>query len=512
VVGHVDHGKSTLVGRMLADAKALPDGKVEALQASCAKRGVPFEWAFVMDALQAERDQNITIDASQIWLRTGARPVVLVDAPGHREFLKNMVTGASGADAALLVVASDEGVREQSRRHAFLLSLLGVKHAVIAVTKMDRVDFSQKVFTDIEREIRAFLGGVGVNVSRVVPVAARDGDNIATRSTRTPWYDGPPVLDELYRFERPRPPTELGLRFFVQDVYRFDERRILAGRIEAGSLQVGDRLRFNPGGRSARVASIEAWESAPKQKASAGESIGITLDEQIFVERGHVASLDKDAPRVSRRVKARLFWMGKKPIEIDRRVKLRLCTLEQEARIVGIERVIDASTLEETRDRKHVQRDDVADVIIETRAPIAFDLSGGAAATNRFVLIDGYDVAGGGVVLEDVGADEQKRGRVTVADRSGRNGHVGAVVVVEGDVFELERALFDLGIHVVVTNATDAPLLSNAGLVALVKAPSTFLRAEPIFVSGSVVAMVDDVLARIRNVARASAPATVPNV
>ena len=504
VVGHVDHGKSTLVGRMLADAGALPDGKIDALRTACQKRGAPFEWAFVMDALQAERDQNITIDASQIWLRGGARPVVLIDAPGHREFLKNMVTGASGADAALLVVAADEGVRDQSRRHAFLLSLLGVKRVVIAVTKMDRVDFSRDTFSAIEAEMGSFLRGVGVHVVRVIPVAARTGDNIASGSSQMAWYDGPPILDEIVGLERAQIPTHLPLRLVIQDVYRFDERRILAGRIEAGSLSVGDRLRFHPGERSARVASIEIWEAAPKDRACAGESVGITLDEQIFVERGHIASQENQGPRVSTRVRARLFWMGKKPLEIGRRVELRLCTVEREARIAAIERVIDASTLDEIHGRTHVQRDDVADVLVETRAPFAFDVAGGAPAANRFVIVDGHDVCGGGIILDDIDSSRAHTGRVTLAERRARNGHTGAVVVLDSMdaplLLEVERGLFDLGVQAIAADAVDAPVLADAGFVAILAGPSSFVRAEPLVVTarGSASAIVDDILAHVR--------------
>src|SRR6266705_2686829 len=179
IVGHVDHGKSTLVGRLFFDTGSLPEGKFEKIKASCEKRGMPFEWAFLMDGLQAERDQNITIDTAQIWFRTPKRQYVIIDAPGHKEFIKNMVTGAAQADAAFLLIAANEGVQEQSRRHGTLLSLLGLKQVVVLVNKMDLVGYDQKVFDKIEKEYREFLKGLGVEPLAFVPMSAREGANVA---------------------------------------------------------------------------------------------------------------------------------------------------------------------------------------------------------------------------------------------------------------------------------------------------------------------------------------------
>ncbi|HTA16841.1 MAG TPA: GTP-binding protein, partial [bacterium] len=225
IVGHVDHGKSTFVGRLLHDTNSLPEGKLEAIQASCRKRGVDFEFAFLMDALQSERDQNITIDTAQIWFRTPLRQYVVIDAPGHKEFIKNMVTGAAQADAAFLLIAANEGVQEQSRRHGTLLSLLGIKQVVVLVNKMDLVDYDRGVFDKIETEYRAFLKGLGVEPMAFVPMSARQGANVAHKDTALAWYQGPTVLEQLDRFQAPVAPTEAPLRFPVQDVYRFDERR-----------------------------------------------------------------------------------------------------------------------------------------------------------------------------------------------------------------------------------------------------------------------------------------------
>ena len=237
IVGHVDHGKSTLVGRLLHETGSLPEGKLEMLKAVSARRGMPFEWSFLLDALQTERDQGITIDTTQIRFRTRSRDVVLIDAPGHAEFLRNMITGASQADGAVLIIDALEGVRDQTRRHGYLLHLLGIKQVAVVVNKMDRVDFSAARFKEISDEISAHLTGLGVTPSAVIPISARDGDGVAERTPRIGWYKGPSVVEALDALEPARPLEQLALRLPVQAIYKFDDRRIVAGRIESGSLQ-----------------------------------------------------------------------------------------------------------------------------------------------------------------------------------------------------------------------------------------------------------------------------------
>ncbi|MEN8196469.1 MAG: GTP-binding protein, partial [Pseudomonadota bacterium] len=261
IVGHVDHGKSTLVGRLLHETGSLPDGKVAAVEATCRRRGMPFEWAFVTDALQAERDQGVTIDVSHMRFRTAKRAYVLVDAPGHREFLKNMISGASGSDAAFLLIDAAEGIREQSKRHGYLLHLLGIRQVAVLVNKMDRVGYDEARFTAIERDYRAYLEGLGVRPVCFVPLSARDGENIVRRTGALDWFSGPTVVDALDRMERAAPPRNLPLRMPVQDVYKFDDRRIIAGRVECGSIRVGDTVLFSPSNETARVRTIERWNA-----------------------------------------------------------------------------------------------------------------------------------------------------------------------------------------------------------------------------------------------------------
>ncbi len=274
VVGHVDHGKSTLVGRLLYDTDSLPPGKVEELTAISARRGMAIEWSFLLDAFQAERDQAVTIDTTQIWFKTAKRDYVIIDAPGHREFLKNMVSGAAAADAAVLVIDAAEGVREQSRSHGYLLHLLGVRQVAVLINKMDLVGYNAERFNAVAHEVTHYLEEIGVQPAVIVPISARQGDNIATPSEMMPWYEGPSLLRALDGFHSVTRPIDLPLRFPVQDIYKFDDRRIIAGRIESGVLRVGDELLFSPSNKVARVRSIETWNApVPPVQAQAGESV-----------------------------------------------------------------------------------------------------------------------------------------------------------------------------------------------------------------------------------------------
>ncbi len=473
IVGHVDHGKSTFVGRLFHDTGSLPEGKLEQLQQVAQRRGIPFEWANLMDALQSERDQNITIDTAQIWFRTPKRQYVIIDAPGHKEFLKNMVTGAANAEAALLVIDAHEGVQENSRRHGYLLNLLGIRQVAVLVNKMDLEGFSEARFNEIEAESRAWLKSIGLEPGVFIPIAAKHGDNIASHSANTPWWTGPTVLETLDNFKVSEIPQDQPLRFPIQDIYRFDDRRILAGRIESGAIKVGDRLIFSPANKTSTVKTVERWNAPASDTASAGESIGVTLTEQIFIARGAVASLEAAPPYELSRFKARLFWLGRRPFTPAGKYKLKLATQEVECRIESIERVIDASTLETVSradGETFVGRHEVAELTLHTRKPIAFDVHADIAPMGRFVIVDGFDVAGGGIIAADNyprrthdthNKSENiywSRGKVTTKQREARNGHMGRVVWLTGlsgagkstIATELERELFNQGRHVYV--------------------------------------------------------------
>jgi bifunctional enzyme CysN/CysC len=472
IVGHVDHGKSTFIGRLLHDSGALPDGKYEQLQQVAARRGVRFEWANLMDALQAERDQNITIDTSQIWFKTARRQYVLIDAPGHREFLKNMVTGAATADAALLVIDAHEGVQEQSRRHGYLLELLGVRQIAVLVNKMDLCGFDEGAFAAIADEYGTFLAALGVEPLAFVPIAAATGDNVVSHSAAMSWWTGPTVVELMDGLSPPRRLDHLPLRFPVQDVYRFDDRRILAGRVESGTLRVGDSLLFCPGGRRSTVKTIERWNAPASDRAGAGESVGITLGEQVFVERGAIAALELSPPYQLPRFKARVFWLGHEPLRRGRAYRLKLATQDVECEIEQIERLVNASTLESIplSTDSSVGRHEVAELWLRAKQALAFDVHSEITTTGRFVIVDGADVSGGGIVLDDayprMSSDVLQKGghifwstgKISASQREIRNGHGGCVVWLTGlpgsgkstIAIEAERELFRLGRHVYV--------------------------------------------------------------
>lgn len=446
IVGHVDHGKSTLLGRLYADTGSLPDGKLEKVQAICRQQGKEFEYAFLFDAFLEEQEQGITIDTARTFFIWNGRQYIIIDAPGHKEFLKNMVSGAARAEAALLLIDALEGVKEQSKKHGYLLSLLGVKQVAVVVNKMDLVGYRQDVFQGIEKEYREFLGQLKVVPERVLPVSAKLGDNIAARSGRMPWYTGPTVLETLELFHKEAAHSEQPLRFPIQDVYKFDARRILAGRVTAGRLKVGDHLVFSPSNKTANIKTIEAFNiEPPPTEAQAGQSIGITLDEQIFIERGEIASHQECLPFVSTAFRANVFWLGRRPLERGRKYLLRLATREVDCEVAAIHRSIDAAELGERKSTDRVGRNEVAELTIRTKSPLAFDIFSAFEATARFVIVDEYDIAGGGIITDMVHDDQEFlrdearrrdfawiKGEVSLEDRAQHYGHRAAIVLFTG--------------------------------------------------------------------------------
>jgi len=482
-VGHVDHGKSTLIGRILHDTDSLPDGKIDMIEKACAAEGMEFEFAFLLDALLEEQKQNVTIDTTEIAFRTSRRNYVIIDAPGHKEFLKNMITGASRADAAVLVIAADEGVREQSRRHAYLLRLLGIKQLIVVVNKMDLAEFSEKRFAEVESEYRKFLIDLSLEARAFIPTSAKTGENVARASEKIKWYRGPTVLEALDLFEPRKADVDLPLRFCVQDVYRFDQRRIVAGRIETGTLRVGDELVFSPANKSSVVATIERWNAPTDGAAMSGDSIGITLSEQIFVERGYVASHQSDTPIETNRFHADLFWIVREPLRVGRLYNLRLATQEVKCQVVSIEQVMDSSTLEAKIDKcEQLERNEVGRLTIQTRGPLVIDNHERIPNLGRFVIVEEGGIRGGGTIFGGVYTDRRvaksqnifwSEGKITARERAVRSGHRGAVVWFTGlsgagkstIAQALERELFNRAMHTCVLDGDNVRhgLNSNLG-------------------------------------------------
>jgi bifunctional enzyme CysN/CysC len=403
--GHVDHGKSTIVGRLLADTGSLPEGKLEQVRQLCARTAKPFEYAFLLDALKDEQAQGITIDAARVFFRSSQRYYLIIDAPGHIEFLKNMVTGASRAEAAMLVIDAKEGVQENSRRHGYMISLLGIRQIAVLVNKMDLVGYGEGEFRNIVREYSEFLARIGVTPACFVPTAGREGDNIARPSSQMPWYDGPTVLEALDRFEPERSPLDKPFRMPVQDVFKFtaqgDDRRIVAGSIETGVLRVGDEVVFYPSGKRSRVKAIEGFNLPPQSRVEAGLATGFTLTEQIYVARGEIATVaGEPRPEATTRLRVSLFWLGRQPLVKKKEYLLKIGTARVACRLEAVHRVVDAASLrtDETKDR--IDRHDVAECTLKLGRTVACDLADQIAATSRFVVVEDYEIRGGGIVRQ----------------------------------------------------------------------------------------------------------------
>ena len=448
VVGHVDHGKSTVIGRLMADTRSLPEGKLEQVKASCRKSARPFEYAFLLDALKDEQAQGITIDTARCFFKTAARDYIIIDAPGHVEFLKNMVSGAARAEAALLVIDAHEGIQENSRRHGYMLAMLGIRQVVVLVNKMDLVNYDMGVFTRIREEYSAFLKEVGITPIDYVPICARDGDNIAEHAS---WAPGTrTVLEHIDAFVKESEREKQPFRFPVQDVYKFtanhDDRRIFAGTVETGSIRVGDEVVFLPSQKRSRIATVEVFNAPRKDHAMAGEATGFTLTDELYVQPGEILCKVGDRPaNTSSRIRANVFWMGKAPLVKNKKYKLKLATLRAPVRLTEIVNVLDASDLSSERGKQQVERHEVADCIFEATKPIVFDLSREIEGTGRFVLVDNYEIAGGGIITENAAASasglqehvrkreaEWEHSAIPDAVRAGRYGHRSKFVLVIG--------------------------------------------------------------------------------
>lgn len=471
IVGHVDHGKSTLIGRLLADTGSLPQGKLEAVKENCKRNSKPFEYAFLLDALKDEQSQGITIDTARCFFKSKDRDYIIIDAPGHIEFLKNMITGAARAEAAILVIDAHEGIRENSKRHGYMMSFLGIKNITVCVNKMDMVDYNEEVFENIKKEYTGFLNEINLQPDNFIPISAREGDNIAAQSGRMAWYPGDSVLQALDHFTKALPNDARDFRFPVQDVYKFteqsDNRRIIAGRVESGTVRVGDEVIFLPSNKSSRITAIEGFNIPRQKEALAGQSTGFSLETQIYVRPGDImCKADEKRPHVTSRFKANIFWMGKQPFVKNKNYKLKLTTQQVPVVLTDIVHVLDASELSSISNKSQVDRHDVAECILETLKPTAFDDVNQISQTGRFVIVDNYEIVGGGIILAPIFEDETvlkkhiksrefswERSDITPEKRSVKYGHKSVLVVVAGDrdtgkiniAKALEEALFKMG-------------------------------------------------------------------
>jgi bifunctional enzyme CysN/CysC len=476
-----------MVGRLLHDTRTIARDKLEKVKRICRDQGKQFEYAFLLDAFEEEQKQGITIDVSQIRFSTKRRDYLLIDTPGHKEFLKNMFSGASSAQAAIVLIDAAEGVRAQTRQHAHLLKLLGIRQIVVAVSKIDRVGYSRKTVQAISREYREYLKQLGFKRPPFIPMAAVTGENVLKRGKNTAWYKGPTLCEALDRFVSDADdPARLPFRMMVQDVYKFDTRRLIAGRIESGTLRPGDTVLFSPGSKTEKVRSIETWPETKRIQAGAGQSVAFTLENQIFVERGQICSSVERPPHLADEFAGNLFWMGDKPLRLNHRYYFRLGTQEMECRVERIKNVLSFENAP-TGDRPNqVERYEVGEVVFRTRRPVAFDDFLDVPQTGRFVVVDGHAVCGGGVAYlgeypdlrkgigdeiksKNISWHESKIGR---KERQGRYGHEGAVIWLTGlsgagkstIAVELEKKLFMNRIHSFILDGDNVRHGLNANL------------------------------------------------
>ncbi len=397
IVGHVDHGKSTLIGRLFYDTDSLPEGVIEEVKKTCEMLGKDIEFAYVLDSLAEEREQNVTIDTTQSWFSTDKRNYIIIDAPGHKEFLKNMITGASQADTGVLIVSAKEGVEEQTKRHAYILGMLGLKQVMVVINKMDAVDYDAARFETVKNDITAFLGTVGITPKQIIPISAKEGDNVAKKAEKMDWYTGPTILEALDLFENKKAQENKPLRFPVQDVYKIDDKRILVGRVESGSVTVGDNVVFSPSGKTSKIKSVEKFLAKPTN-ATAGESVGITIDDPLFIERGEVVT--KETPTVTNTINARVFWMDKQAFDANEKLTLKCATQEVGCRIERISKRINSSDLTVLEENaSQLQDTEVGEVVIKTDEPIVVENFNAIEELGRFVLVRGNDVTAGGIIV-----------------------------------------------------------------------------------------------------------------
>lgn len=470
VVGHVDHGKSTLLGRILLDCGCVADDRLDHVTKICSEKALQFEPAFLFDALEEEQEQGISIDTTRVNFEFDGQKVVLIDAPGHLEFLKNMTSGASEASVGILVVDCLQGIRAQTERHLKILAVLGIQHVLVALNKIDQVEYSQTVFEEIGQKIREVISSLNLQCEDVIPLSALLGENVVNASEKMPWFTGkallPRVMELVNRFNGNEALSKLPLRMVLQDVYRFGGERHFVGRIVSGTLNAGDEIFFSPSGKISKVEAIERLPERNMPHAIAGDSIALRLTEQIFVERGEIISRLEDTPEVDTEFRARVAWLSKAAFAPDAEYLFKLGTNEAKCRIRFSEQVSDASKWDATC--ANLVNGEFAEVILKLSKQVAFDRNARGIVTEKFVLCTEFETVAAGVIdkapvrkLEPVKTNPNLRhegGYVTRSSYEARNQHKGTVLWLTGLsgagkstlAKALEHELFDRGANVVV--------------------------------------------------------------
>lgn len=391
--GSVDDGKSTLIGRLLYDSKAIFEDQMEAIEHASRKKGNEgVDLALLTDGLRAEREQGITIDVAYRYFATPRRKFIIADTPGHIQYTRNMVTGASTANVALILVDARLGVIEQTLRHAYIASLLQIPHLLICINKMDLVDYSEEVFDRIRKQFMGFAGRLTTKDVRYVPISAKYGDNVVERSIHMDWYDGPSLMYLLEHIHIANDQNLKDLRFPVQTVIRpqtdeFHDYRSYAGRLASGIIHKGDRVKILPSGLISTVESIDVFNGSV-ETAFAPQSISIRLTDDIDIGRGDMIVPEQNGPRMSQDIDMMICWLNEKPMQLNGKYILKHTTRELKCILKEVVFKMDINTLEENRVDKQIGLNDIGRIQIRTSKPLFYDSYSDNRITGSLILID----------------------------------------------------------------------------------------------------------------------------
>jgi sulfate adenylyltransferase large subunit len=480
--GSVDDGKSTLIGRLLYDSKGVYEDQLASVRKATRNLSTNgLDLSLLTDGLRAEREQGITIDVAYRYFSTPRRKFIIADTPGHEQYTRNMATGASTANLSIILIDARYGVLPQSRRHAYIAALLGIPHLVVAINKMDLVEFSEAAYNSIRADFAAFAAELNTGEITYIPISALEGDNVVTRSERTPWYTGPALLEHLETVPIARDYNLADLRFPVQYVIRPNlDFRGFAGQIASGVIRRGDAVTVLPSGRSSRVKSIVTWEGELAE-AFAPMSVTVCLEDEVDISRGDMLALPGNLPHAGRRFDATVVWMNQKPLAPNRPYLIKQTTQVTQARIRKIRHRIDIHTLEHQQVGE-LELNGIGVVSVEAQRPLFFDPYRANRATGSFILIDPItnETLGAGMILEPH-STSGGTGRVTDAERRAARGHAPlAICLPHGNTelaWLLERLLFDHGyaVHVIHQPGDLAEAIRTtlaAGLIAIVQPAS----------------------------------------
>ncbi len=398
IVGHVDHGKSTLIGKLLQQTNSLPTDRMEEIKHAAKNAGKEMEFAYLLDYLEEEREQGISIDTTQVFFKTGKRDYVIIDSPGQVEFVKNMVTGASQAEAAVLIVDVKEGMKEQGRRHAYLLSLLGIEQVIVALNKMDLAGYEKNTYEKIKGEAARFLASTGMEALYYIPVSAKKGENITRKSKKMHWYNGPTFVEGLDKLKEKESLADKPLIFPVQDIYKIADKRIAAGKLLSGIIKRGEEIKILPLHRTTKVESVERYLEN-RDAAYPGESIGIITREPVPISRGDIICLPGKEPVLTDRFEASIFWISSKELCRGKSLSIRCASQETTCSIETIKKRVDSSTLEIIQENADILKNpEVGEVVIKTKNPVALQPFRELQELGRFVLEEGGNICAGGIV------------------------------------------------------------------------------------------------------------------